>query len=482
MTPDASLWLRVSPKGKQAGALSVPDGMGGHIHFLVLPKFWSSGRRSIKVEHIPGATSVVTAHELDTIELVSRRDTLGTIMLAVTVVDQPGERQLIDIMNPDTRVPPEPTPTEQYNLAPVIDLMLLARRAGIRRIEAPFKTAEQRTVLRVLNQERFVSSVEPILFRARPVYREFTEELGSPRGRVSDVSVVLAARMGSPMVECTFDELTMDSPLLRVILAALTVVASDRAPQEVESLVPRLRARATLLCRYLATVTPIARHVALQEANSIYLSPAHQHWQAALESAGDVLQGRSADLAGTNAETNGVGVHIATEKLWELIVESALRGHVSDLRVSADNSAAEGVRVLQPWIGAAGQESESYPDFMFRAQGKVIVADAKYKRSFGRISAADGYQLFSYSHLAALEQEPPHSAIIMFPYGSRRPRPSLTNRAPNGDMQLLLTYLRYPTRQDIQTLSAWSNYLSTVRHQLDRQLGMLSISRTLAVS
>jgi 5-methylcytosine-specific restriction endonuclease McrBC regulatory subunit McrC len=482
MTPDASLWLRVSPKGKQAGTLSVPDGIGGHIHFLVLPKLWSSGRRCIRAEHTPGATSVVTVHELDTIELVSRRDTLGAIMLAVTAVDQPGERQLIDIQRPDTKVSPEPASAEQHNLAPLINMLLLARRAGIRRIEAPFKTAEQRTLLRVLNQERFVSAVEPVLFRARPVYREFIEELGSPRGRVSDMSVVLAAQMGSPLVECAFDELTMDSPLLRVVLAALTVVASDRVPQEVESLVPRLRARATLLCRYLATVTPIARHVALQEANSIYLSPANQHWQAALESAGDVLRGRSVDLAGTNAGTSGVGVHIATEKLWELIVEKALSGHVSDLRVSSDNFAAEGVRVLQPWIGATGPKSESYPDFMFRARGKVVVADAKYKRSLGRISAADGYQLFSYSHLSALEEEPPHSAMIMFPYGSRRPKPSLANRAPNGDMQILLAYLRFPTDQDIQTLFAWSNYLSTVRHQLDHQLGMLSFGRTLAAS
>jgi len=83
------------------------------------------------------------------------------------------------------------------------------------------------------------------------------------------------------------------------------------------------------------------------------------------------------------------------------------------VRISADNRPAPGVRVSPPWSAKSDSDANRYyPDFIFRRSDRVVVADAKYKA--GRaLSAADAYQLFAYSHLAALEGRPVTDGLIV---------------------------------------------------------------------
>ena len=82
----------------------------------------------------------------------------------------------------------------------------------------------------VLAYRRLLDLVEPLLFRGRPVYVEVHDDLGSPKGRVHEGNLLLAEALGWPVVRCSYDDVTMDTPVLRVVRAALHAIVSDHVP------------------------------------------------------------------------------------------------------------------------------------------------------------------------------------------------------------------------------------------------------------
>jgi 5-methylcytosine-specific restriction endonuclease McrBC regulatory subunit McrC len=372
----------------------------------------------------------------------------------------------------------------------LIDLMLLAERGRLTTSPLTLEGALAPTLLRVLMHERLLQVVEGLIFRARPRYSERTETLEMPRGRLREPSLLFSLATGTPRVESTFDELTMDTPLLRVVASALRVVASDRLPLKVTALRPGLQTRAVHLLRYLSGVSLVDRERALLTAERLWLSPLDRIWEPALEAALPVLRSRAVVPESGDESTNAMLVHVSTEKFWEQCLELALESAFKTLAVSRDAQPGEGVSVPPPWIpriesGADLPEpaTTAFPDFMFRSSLVVVVADAKYKLGGASgPSSQDGYQLFAYSHLASLGGQPADLSVILYPTRTGGvPHQVELERLHDRMHPLWLVRLPFPSRRDLQSQGNWGSYIARLASSI-RDLSSDWVARTAVVA
>ncbi|MFD6754882.1 5-methylcytosine restriction system specificity protein McrC [Micromonospora gifhornensis] len=351
----------------------------------------------------------------------------------------------------------------------LIDLMLLAERGRLTTSPLEFEGAFAPSLLRLITHERLLQVVESLIFRARPRYAEQTEVLELPRGRLSERSLLFSIATGTPRVESSFDELTMDTPLLQVVASALRVVASERLPRKIAALRPGLQARAVHLLRYLSGVSLVSRERALLTAERLWLNPLDRIWEPAMEAAMPVLRGHAVTPENGSDDSESLLVHISTEKFWEQCLELALASAFPSLAVSRSTQAGEGVSVPAPWAPPATAASQlpelgadAFPDFMFRSSRRVVVADAKYKlHAGGAPNSDDGYQLFAYSHLASLGGQASDLALVLYPTrcgGS--PQQLKLERLRDRDYPLWLVRLPFPTRGDLQRQGSWSAFLA----------------------
>lgn len=464
----ARLWIKASPRGTRSGFAVLPDGAGGQVTVTVLPKPWSARAGVVRdFAHTPGATAHVVLHEADLAALSTTASSVGA--LAMSLIDV--ARDQADLL--DLGAPPE-NPVSQAAVSgdpfrDLIDLMLLAERGSLTTSPLSFEGAFAPSLLRLLTHERFLQVVESLIFRARPRYAERTEALGMPRGRLSEHSLLLSLAIGIPRVESTFDELTMDTPLLQVVASALRVVASERLPRKIAVLRPGLQTRAVHLLRYLSSVRLVDRERALLTAERLWLNQLDRIWQPAIDAALPVLGDRAVVPEDSSESTEALLVHVSTEKFWEQCLELALQSAFPTLAVSRDAQQAEGVSVPAPWAprtasGSAppGLATKTFPDFMFRSLRCVVVADAKYKLGAGTVpSSQDGYQLFAYSHLATLGGQTSGCALILYPMRvGRRPRQLELERLRDRNYPLWLVRLPFPTRADLQSQGSWSAFVA----------------------
>ena len=468
-TSQQTLWLRASPYGKKCGFVVFPLGEGASLSITILPKPWGPGRtHTRRVDCSIGEPTHITVHELDFIEVRGTSTQLGDLALSLPKVAGGSESQLLEQVPPPD-VPPsradDDRPVDAFQ--GVVDLLLLAERGGIRRTLESYGAMTSRSWMRVLSQARFVAALEPLIFNARPAYVENTERLASPRGRASDISVLQSIRYREPALVCTFDELTMNTPLLQVMLAALHLVAGDPPPRQIAALVPRITVRAVQISRHLATVELIGQALALKTALRLRLGPNQRRWAFALELAIVVLEEAAEVPSGPVSTDEAVAIHVRTEKFWEQTVEVILRSVFSGVAVSADNTAGPGVQTPFPWTETDGSDStESYPDYLFRASGKVVVADAKYKRTT-RLTSSDGYQLFAYSHLACLDEVRASSGAVFYPGLPNTIAQSRTlARRPMNDFVLRLVTLPFPGRGQVRVRNSWNRYLQSTAQTL----------------
>jgi hypothetical protein len=340
--------------------------------------------------------------------------------------------------------------------------MLLAEKGGIGTSETSYDGRLTKSVMRLLTHERLLRAVEPLLFKARPSYIEHTDTLSMPRGRLHDRSLLLASATGQPYIDCTFDELTMDTPLLRVVKSSLYVIATDRLPRRIAALRPRTQAQAVQFLRHLPTIQLISRESAALQADRLWLAPLERNWEPALEAAKRVLREVGTIPEGEPTESvESVAVHVFTEKFWEQALEAILLAAFGDVRTSADGNLGPGVTAPQPWvpIGPAAVPG-TYPDYMFRFGTRVVLADAKYKASTA-LDASDGYQLFAYSHLASLDAIPPDMGLVLYPAPPRSdPWQQQWTRLPDREFPLWLVNLPFPARADVRSQAAWNQYIS----------------------
>lgn len=469
-TADSSsprLWIKASPRGTRSGFAVLPDGSGGRVTVTVLPKPWAVLPSVVREYfHTPGSTTHVVVHELEFALLNSSASAVGSLAMSLSELFR-DQADLLELVAP----PKNSMVADQVSGDPfreLVDLMLLAERGSLSESSLDFEGSFAPSLLRLLTHERLLLTVEGLVFRARPRYAERTETLQIPRGRLNARSLLFSQETGTPRVESTFDELTMDTPLLQVVASALRVVASEQLPRKIAVLRPGLQTRAVHLLRYLSGVSLVDRERAVLLADRLWISPLDQIWAPALHAAVPVLQDRAIHPEDDSESSDALVIHVSTEKFWEQCLEVALESAFTPLSVSRDAKPGEGVNVPAPWTpqtatGTVPQEleNEAFPDFMFRSSRQVVVADAKYKLGGGTVPGSqDGYQLFAYSHLATLDGMRSDFALILYPTraGGRSSQASL-ERLRDRSYPLWLVRLPFPTRRDIQTHGSWNTYV-----------------------
>ncbi|NUJ88814.1 hypothetical protein HOW07_12435 [Plantibacter sp. MCCC 1A11337] len=363
--------------------------------------------------------------------------------------------------------------------------MLLAEKGSIDDSRTVFEGALAPSLLRLLMQERLLTVVEKLLFRARPRYTEHTETLTMPRGRLSEKSLLGSMTTGVPWVESTFDELTLDTPLLRVVASALRAVASDRLPRRIVKLRPSVPGRAAQLLHHLSSVTMIEREQAILQAERLWLGPLDRDWQPAIDAALPVLREHGIAPDDAESSSDAFAVHVRMEKFWEQCLEMALQGSFPVLAVSRDAAPDERVSVPAPWGVATDPDdasdpiTERFPDFMFRAGRQLVLADAKYKLHLSNApSSQDGYQLFAYSHLATLGGRPSDLAVILYPgrAGQEAKQFELARMRDQG-YPLWLSTVPFPSRHNVQTQATWNAFVAHLSATI-RDLAVSWASRT----
>lgn len=467
------LWIKASPRGTRSGFAVLPDGNGGQLTVTVLPKAWASTPAVVVREftHIPGETTHVVVHETEQFAVRTMSAAAGALALSLTDLSR-DQANLLDLAGQPNNVSADATiPGDPFG--DLINLMLLAERGQLTSSKLSFEGSFAPTLLRLLTQERFLRLVESLIFRARPRYAQRTESLEMPRGRLREKSLLFSLATGTPRVESTFDELTMDTALLQVVASALRVVASDPYPRRVSALHPSLRTRAVHLLRHFSGVRLVDRERAVMTAERLWLGPLDRFWQPALDAAVPVLRNRAVVPESGGEMTEAYLVHVATEKFWEQCLQLALESTFQRVSVSRDGNPGEDVLVTAPWSvrptldnEASASQSASFPDFMFRSRQWTVVADAKYRLGGVAPNSQDGYQLFAYSHLATLRGQPADVAVLLYPLAGGQARQRELERLPDRSHSLWLCTLPFPTRHDLQSHWAWSMYVALLATSL----------------
>lgn len=464
------LWIKASPRGNRSGFAVLSDGEGGRVTVTVLPKPWESlPRVAQEYAHSPGTTTHIVVHETALAVIRTSAGCIGSLAVSLAEASKT-QADLLALGSPSDD-PIRESIGRGEPFGQLVDLMLLAERGSLMESPLTFEGAFAPSLLRLLTHERLLTTVEELIFRARPRYDERTETLEMPRGRLGAKSLLYSLATGTPRVESTFDELTTDTSLLQVVASALRVVGSDRLPPKVAELRPNLQTRAVQLLRHLSGVTLIERERAILIAERLWLGPLDQIWKPAVDAALPVLRDWAVEPETGSSSTDALLIHVSTEKFWEQCLEMALESTFSTLSASRDAQPGEGVSVPAPWAppavdgeGSDKPETSSFPDFMLRTDRRIVVADAKYKLGTGRLpGSSDGYQLFAYSHLATLDDRLSELAVLLYPTrDGGRARQAKLQRRRDGRYPLWLAHLPFPRPSDLRTQQAWSVYIASL--------------------
>jgi McrBC 5-methylcytosine restriction system component len=466
VAPYASLRVQVAPDGRTSGfGYFRPD--GAELTVTVTPKLWGTGQPVLRTVTWDGRSPVqVHVHESDQIRFVGSRAALARLALALSAAG-PQDAPLLRIVPPAVAVPPDAG--RPAGLAALLDLFELADRSRAR-LAPDLLAAEplHHPVLRALTHRRFVSAVEPQLARVRPRYREVVETLAAPRGRFLDRSLAEATVTRVPALACRYDDHTVDSPLLQVIVAALRVVATAAPVRHGSDLTEASRQRAAGLVRHLATVTVLPRAGALRLSGLVRLSALERSWSDALLLARQVLADTTQAPTGTGPPAPALCLTVPTAKLWEQVLAQVLRGVYGDVRISADNATAPGVHAPPPWAADSGPgPGGRYPDFMAVLDGTPHCLDAKYSWFGTGPAVSDADQMFAYSHLATLDGRPVGLCALLYPTapGTAVSLVQTLRRLPGRDLPLLVIQLPFPAPGQARG-PAWERYVGQLSVQL----------------
>lgn len=487
--PPPRVAFRASPRGTRAGFAVLPDGAGGALTVTVLPKPWgpSHGRHLLIPQHDRGSTSHVVLFETDSAEVRSTPAAVGALTQAILeIAGQEGRQDLLQLVRARGVGMPAPTP-DGGEIDSIVSLMLLAKRQKPA-LDDGYLGAVAESILRLVEQQLLVDEVRRVIDRARPSYVERVGHLSSPRGALSGTSLALALLTGKPEIECRFDEQSTDTLVLRIVLAGLRAVATDRVPAVLAHIAAPIRSQAVGLARRLDSVTVLDRERALLAARSLVLHSLERPWAGAVAGAVQVLSRTSVvPLAGDAVSDRSIAIHLYMEKWWEQCLLDALRV------ITCPGTLHEQVPVPAPWV-APGTESLPEPsrkaDFFFSLDGRRILADAKYKVDVLSLGASDGDQMFAYSHTATVPGTSHLSDAGAIFYaqrtgGLRRSRARTRDvlvRTTDPRYELRLLDLPFPSPTDVGTDAAWRGYIGSLAEGIRHELSAATLSQPLTAS
>jgi hypothetical protein len=213
----------------------------------------------------------------------------------------------------------------------------------------------------------------------------------------------------------------------------------------------------------------LPRPVAAAEATRLSRRPLPRQlraWTPALSLARAILRDEAAAAAAS--EDGVVAQHwwLDTSELWAAILRQALGEQVKQAASDA------GAPRKTPWADLGNTKQ---PDLILELEGgRCVVADAKYKRlANASLSAADQYQIFTYSHITWLDQ-PPTEAWILYPCPPEAYLPPRKEdahaRYPHAEastegFKLWLKPVPFPTREQLDP-PAWDAYINKAREAI----------------
>lgn len=324
----------------------------------------------------------------------------------------------------------------------------------------------------LLSQWLFVQYVEERLRRIRRGYVPVVETLGVVRGRITTRGLIEHAATGIPRLECEHDEFTEATPLFRVLVTTLELIASgtiaSRHGLSDWIVFEQLAERAIHLRRLLAPIPSLPLRVAVDEVARIRLSRLQREWEGPLALARQILRSEPPRTGAAAAGGKAVQWWFDTAKLWEQVVEQVVCA--AGWEVQAQGGAYGDGTKLVLWEGLGGAKRPDMVAWRTDADGAVDsrVIDAKYKIvDEDRVTASDQYQIFAYSLLAKVPPtpaKPPTGAALVYPRHAhdKLPQHKFAMRGDASRVLLEILSLQYPTADDVSTASSWKAYVSGV--------------------
>lgn len=321
------------------------------------------------------------------------------------------------------------------------------------------------SLLAPLVRREFVKRVDRVIHHARPGYTRVTRSSRFIRGSMNITSAAIAARGGRDTVVCTYDAFGLDTPLIRVMAAALRLVAEGDATGDLPT-APEAIADARWLLGKLSAVQYVPRVSAARLGRVLLprLSRLDSDWWQALRYACLVLDGAGIEPI-PGPEDGALGWHdeqapcyvfdVNTASLWEWMVREAWPSATPSEKGDARFAWERGKRGMQVDL-VSGNE----------------IADAKYREWEPTPPAAEKRQAFTYSHL--------YNATSVFwvyamPCGSccRSGKPTRRTKYRGAKRILGRTTLRtiaaaFPWPTDAEDDVTWEKYLRALKEQLRR--------------
>ncbi len=503
--------LRVGENGKRCG-LAVAGVRHLELQVLVLPKLWAetcggSPRAVVSVQGTGGAQRVVlsvVATELQTVE-INELEKLICADQSVAKLSGTQQQVYIDDLhncievvcgnayNESKKGSDGSKGWRRSSLVKVVesvdpDALASISEAGFRGAWESFVSLRMRAVeagsadehsrflskqlgcssgqvtrsglLQPLLHALFVECVRQRCGNIRPGYSRVRGVTSFVKGQLDCVTTAVLLAAGRCRCVCTYDQLSLDTPLNRIIVAALDVVRAGW-DDRLGGLDGELQQQAAWLGRVFQTVPRISRHSAIRGGRALRntLGRLDREWREAARLACLVLECARVDPGG--AVSDGVFnwrgkdqwsfvYDLETNYLWEELVRQFFGlTHRPDAK--------------EAWLDLGNAKPA---DGFIKASG--IVLDAKYREQPVTPAPEHQHQIFAYSYMY-------NASLALLIYAAKAGATKAWSK--NGPWQRLdgrcfldALSVTFPSSADVRTKAAWSRFIKERRCQASRRL------------
>ena len=478
-----SLSIAAAPGGRRIG-LAAAAGVNAQVLITVAPKPWRrTAQRTYVVDDLPSGHTDISLYEGDRLHVASPSDSIDTMFNDLLRTSAGATGSEADwgsaLLRPDIR----PRVLDDRGLGSAhaqqqtADLLRLFQRVEL--LLSPsddlMSNAGRSRLLRPLACRQLLDEVERRMAQARRGYRNVVRERTAIRGRALASSIARYESTGTPLLMCRYDELTESTELLGIVASALDLVAEGQGPS---SVLPApfdergLRNDAVRLRRAMAEVVSMPIQGAVRAGARLRLNRLDQPWSKALRLSLTLLSDQELIARQSQArDFQAVELSVETDKVWEWVVNAALRRTVFD-HVLAQGPEQRGL-VVDPWIAHPLQvATTTRPDNIALQRSSIFVVDAKYKLAVAP-SRDDQYQMFAYSHLVKGSGRNVQAAVLVYP-GQGQTAQWLRGRDDGLDpVRLFSVYLPFPQPPDLLSHDSWERYLRGIGDHLETQLELV---------
>ena len=308
---------------------------------------------------------------------------------------------------------------ESQTIQSILRLLLLVHHTKIEQTDEVSIKKLQDYTLSPLTHLRYLNEIQKVLHDFRRGYVAQSEKLQVIRGRVDVRDLGRGEEAETTQLLCHYDEFTKGTPLMRVLTAALEVVASGnwlsfRKKQKAsENFGIEIRNRGAKYRRYLNAIVAYPRARALVEARKLRLNRMEKQFQPALELAKMVLENAQNIFSRQGKlQSNAWCWSVMMSDVWEGILVQGLARVLGQENVVhyekwvGDKAIKNDVfskMVPAPFVGGSPRR----PDILLKNGEQNWIVDAKYslkekERDQGREASRNyQFQMFIYASLTS---------------------------------------------------------------------------------